>query len=149
MRSREMTFIDFYACPRCGAELETGFDVWQGWQRCPKCRALALPPLPAVPNNPAVRDLWAVPGSEEEQDAVMTDDLTADIDSGETDESVAPGPAAHISPARLVFRTGLVVSLALALIFFLDRRITNAVIFSTLAAAFFGLLIRKPRSSRS
>ena len=146
MTSRETAFIDSYACPRCGVELETRFDVWQGWQRCPQCRALALPPLPAVRDNPAARDPWAASASEDGA-GMITAATTVDVGSGEITGPDVPGPAAHISPARLVFRTGLVVSLALALIFFLDRRMTNAVIFSSLAAGFFGLLIRKPGRS--
>ena len=44
--SEEILFIDTYSCPRCHAELETRFNEWQGWQRCPACGMLTLPPEP-------------------------------------------------------------------------------------------------------
>ena len=44
--SSEMVFIETYSCPHCRAELETGFNDWQGWQRCPTCGLACLPPEP-------------------------------------------------------------------------------------------------------
>ena len=45
--SSEIVFIDTYSCPHCRAELETGFNDWQGWRRCPSCGLPSLPPEPA------------------------------------------------------------------------------------------------------
>jgi hypothetical protein len=56
------------------------------------------------------------------------------------------GRSAFISPARLVFRTGFAVSLALSFFAFLDRKTTNMTIFGGLAIAFFFLLLRRPGS---
>ena len=49
--SSEIVFIETYSCPHCRAELETGFNDWQGWQRCPAC---GLACLPAGANRSAV-----------------------------------------------------------------------------------------------
>ena len=55
----------------------------------------------------------------------------------------------YVSGARLILRTGLVVSIGLAFIFFLDRRTTNMLIFAFLAFVFFVLLARTPARPRS
>ena len=60
----------------------------------------------------------------------------------------AVGRPSHISPARLVFRTGLIVSVGLTFIAFLDHRTTNMVIFGFLSVVFFFLLLRVPASRR-
>jgi hypothetical protein len=135
--SSEMVFIDTYRCPRCRAELETHYDEWKGWQRCPTCGALTLPPEP--PQLPSPR---RSPDRSELQRDVMVisdaPDLLMDPDQ------IAPAfvRPAHMSPARLVFRTGLLVSLGLMLIFFLDQNTTNTAIFGFLAIVFFVLLLR-------
>jgi hypothetical protein len=51
----------------------------------------------------------------------------------------------HTSPARLIFTTGLVISLILALLAFLDLRPRTTAIFGFLAIAFFLMLLRTPR----
>jgi hypothetical protein len=135
--SSEMVFIDTYRCPRCRAELETRYHEWQGWQRCPTCGALALPPEPPRVPNPRK------PGnrSKAQGDVMLisdSPDLLMDADQV-AQPFVRP---AHVSPARLVFRTGLLVSLGLMLIFFLDQNTTNTAIFGFLAVVFFVLLLR-------
>ena len=100
--SSEMVSIETYSCPHCRAELETGFDDWQGWQRCPTCGLACLPPEPT--GSRSGRQPWA--------HSKVADDILAISDPREnlTDaEPVAPafsGRPAHIGPARLVFRTG-------------------------------------------
>jgi hypothetical protein len=140
--SSEMVSIETYSCPHCRAELETGFDDWQGWQRCPTCGLACLPPEPT--GSRSGRQPWA--------HSKVADDILAISDTREivTDaEPVAPtfsGRPAHIGPARLVFRTGLLVSLGLMLIFYLDRNTINAAIFGCLAVVFFLLLLRSSGS---
>jgi hypothetical protein len=136
--SSEMVFTETYSCPHCRAELETGFNDWQGWQRCPTCGLACLPPEP--PRLLSAR--------QPEARSKVADDILVISDSPEklTDaEPVAPAFSrrpSHIGPARLVFRTGLLVSLGLMLIFYLDRNTTNAAIFGCLSVAFFLLLLR-------
>jgi hypothetical protein len=134
--SSEMVFIETYSCPHCRAELETGFNDWQGWQRCPTCGLACLPPEPPPP----VRSLRQ-PGAPSN----VADDLLviSDVSEKLTDADPAFGARpSHIGPARLVFRTGLVVSLGLMLIFYLDRNNMNAGIFGCLSVVFFLLLLR-------
>jgi hypothetical protein len=136
--SSEIDFVATYSCPHCRADLETGFDAWQGWQRCPRCGLACLPPEP-----PGLRSARK-PGTRPK----VADDVLALSDSPDMladAEAVAPvfgGRPSHIGPARLVFRTGLLVSLGLMLIFYLDRNTMNAAIFGCLAVVFFLLLLR-------
>jgi hypothetical protein len=138
----EIVFIDTYSCPHCRAELETGFDDWHGWQRCPTCG------LPSLPPKPAGSRLTRSSGDGVEVAAdvlVITDEPEIVTGADEAAAAVAVPPA-HIGPARLVFRTGLLVSLGLMLIFYLDKNTTNATIFGFLAIAFFLMLLRISRS---
>jgi hypothetical protein len=50
-----------------------------------------------------------------------------------------------IGPARLIFKTGLILSLALLLISYLDQNSRNTAIFGALAVIFFLLLLRLPK----
>ena len=135
--SSEIVFIDSYSCPRCRAQLATQYEVWEGWLRCPTCGLPSLPPEPQrvrTPRQPNARMI--APG---DRPAINeSPELFMDPDY------LAPGVPipAHISPARLVFRTGLLVSLGLMLIFFLDQNTTNTAIFGFLAVVFFILLLR-------
>jgi hypothetical protein len=135
--SSEIVFIDSYSCPRCRAQLATQYDVWDGWLKCPTCGLASLPPEPQrvrTPRQPSasMRAPGDGPAINESPELFMDPDY------------VAPGVPipAHISPARLVFRTGLLVSLGLMLIFFLDQNTTNTAIFGFLAVVFFILLLR-------
>jgi hypothetical protein len=136
--SSGIVFIDVYSCPHCRAELETGFSAWQGWQRCPACGLPSLPPEPSellshrrYPLGPGLTD-----------DVFVIADTPENASGADPVGQVVDRRSSHISPARLVFRTGLLVSLGLAFIFFLDRGTSNMMIFLTLSAIFFVLLIR-------
>ena len=136
--SSEMVFIETYSCPHCRAELETGFNTWQGWQRCPTCGLACLPPEP-----PGLRSARQ-PGarSKAADDILVISDSPESIADAEQVASTFGGRPSHIGPARLVFRTGLAVSLGLMLIFYLDRNTMNAAIFACLAVVFLLLLLR-------
>ena len=138
--SSEIVYIDTYLCPHCRAELEAGFDKWQGWLRCPGCGLPSLPPELARLRAP--RRMGAA--------ATVADDVLIISDSPDRHMSTdlrmpsAAGKFSQMSPTRLVFRTGLLVSLALAFVAFLDHKTTNMTIFGVLAVGFFLLLLRKP-----
>jgi hypothetical protein len=136
--SSEMVFTETYSCPHCRAALETGFNDWRGWQRCPRCGLACLPPEPTGLRSDG--QPWS--GSKVADDDLV---IAASSDSLSDAEPVAPvfgARPAHIGPARLVFRTGLLVSLGLMLIFYLDRNTINAAIFGCLSIVFFLLLLR-------
>jgi hypothetical protein len=136
--SSEMIIIGMYSCPHCRAELETGSSDWQGWQRCPSCGLPSLPPEPATPRADQPSATWPTLND----DVMVISDSPEGLTAASSVGPVVDSRSSHISPARLVFRTGLLVSLGLAFIFFLDHRTTNMVIFLALAFGFFLLLIR-------
>ena len=136
--SSEMVFIETYSCPHCRAELETGFNDWQGWQRCPRCGLACLPPEPT--GSRSGRQPWS--GSKVADDDLVIADSSENLSDAEPVAPVFGGRPAHIGPARLVFRTGLLVSLGLMLIFYLDRNTINSAIFGCLSIVFFLLLLR-------
>jgi hypothetical protein len=129
-----------YSCPYCRAELAASFDEWDGWLRCPVCARPSNPPAPAGFRMASERlvlssDLGVA------QSGAKAADTTAFLNGSR--------PAfverfAHTSPARLVFVTGLVFSLFLALIAFLDQKPTRLSIFGFLSIVFFFLLLRTP-----
>ncbi len=53
-----------------------------------------------------------------------------------------------IGPARLIFKTGLILSLALLLIFYLEQNSRYTAVFGALAVIFFFLLLRLPSKNR-
>jgi len=53
-----------------------------------------------------------------------------------------------IGAARLIFKTGFILSLALLLISYLDQNSRYTAIFGALAVIFFFLLLRLPRKRR-
>jgi hypothetical protein len=136
--SSEMVFIESYSCPHCRAELETGFGDWQGWQRCPTCGLASLPPATAGLHS--ARRPGA--GSKTDDDILVISESPAKLADAEPAAPDFSGRPSHIGPGRLVFRTGLFVSLGLMLIFYLDRKTMNAAIFGCLSVVFFLLLLR-------
>jgi hypothetical protein len=121
--------------------LETRPDGWDGWLRCPVCQRVSLPPETAgflefrqrldVPNNDHATA--NAPRSPEGPMLIGDRRLAIALRSSQT------------SPARLIFTTGLVLSLVLALLAFLDLRPRTTAIFGFLAIAFFLMLLRTPR----
>jgi len=143
MRSQSAFFVA-YNCPHCGVALEAEDDGWNGWRRCPACARLALPPKA----DPRLRRSHST-----ELDAGSSGAGNPGVDgiAGPHDakpEHLVLAPTASspvIGPARLIFKTGLILSLALLLIFYLDQKSTNTAIFGALAVIFFLLLLRLPR----
>jgi hypothetical protein len=140
--SSEMVFIETYSCPHCRVELETGYADWQGWQRCPTCGLASLPPEPTGLRS-APKPRARSKGSD---DILVIADPPETLADAEPAAPVFAGRPSHVGPARLVFRTGLLVSLGLMLIFYLDHNTLNAAIFGCLSVVFFLLLLRIPGS---
>jgi hypothetical protein len=140
----QVIYFVTYSCPRCKAELEVQFGGWEGWRRCPSCGFPSLPPE-VLFGHPTTRR--RVQGDGE---SVETTAAVAAEDPVESDRSpiVEPSPSTAISALRLVFITGLVISLFLLLIFYLDQRHELTGVFGTLAIIFFLLVLRGSGRSR-
>jgi hypothetical protein len=143
MRARGAFFVA-YNCPHCGVALEADDDGWDGWRRCPACARLALPPK----IDPRLR-LSRTAGLDASASAEGNpgDDGLAGP-NGASPEQLVQGEtvsSAVIGPARLIFKTGFILALALLLISYLDQQSTNTVIFGALAVICFLLLLRFPK----
>jgi hypothetical protein len=133
----EITYFVTYNCPHCHAELEARSGGWQGWLRCPSCKRPSLAPeLMTGQRGPRRR----VPISNDQDDVLV---ITALAQGPAAPHRLVPAGSSS-SPARLIFSTGLIVSLFLLLIFFLDENTINMAIFGFLALVFFVLLLRTP-----
>jgi hypothetical protein len=129
------------SCPHCRAPLETRSDGWDGWRRCPVCQRVALPPEPV-----GFRDIRQRPAVSNNDNATPAIAGLPDGPMVLDDQQLAITlRSSHTSPARLIFTTGLVLSLVLALLAFLDLRPRTAGIFGFLVIAFFLMLLRTPR----
>jgi hypothetical protein len=129
-----------YSCPRCKAELEAQHGTWEGWLRCPACEHPSLPPE-VLFGHPMTRR--RIQGHDETIDMATV----APEEPIESDRSpiVEFSPSTAISALRLVFMTGLVVSLFLLLIFYLDQKQQLTGVFAVLAIIFFLLVLRSPK----
>jgi hypothetical protein len=134
-----------YPCPNCHLRLEATPGSWHGWLLCPRCGLPSLPPeqvlsSPRQPRRPAkekaVDAIPAAPApSRPEEAAAVTAPRAPRTDR-----------AASSSASRLIVSTGLIVSLCLLLVGYLDRSSQNSAIFGFLTIFFFLLLLRLPRS---
>jgi hypothetical protein len=136
-----------YICPHCGIAILAKDDGWDGWRRCPTCARLALPPKPERPAAPASKRAPPPHASTEP----VANEAGAAASDGSDAHPLVPvetllSPA--IGPARVIFRTGLILSLALLLISYLDQKPRTSAIFGGLAVIFFLLLLRLSGTSR-
>jgi hypothetical protein len=143
----DIAYFVTYPCPKCRLELEAEHDGWQGWVRCPACGTPSLPPEILLGHPATMR---RVRGLREDDDAVLM--IGADAPDGATnpDTSALLGepPSALVSSVRLVFLTGLVISLFILLISFLDDNQIVAGFSGAFAFIFFLLLLRLPDRRR-
>ena len=115
----DIAYFVTYPCPQCRLELEAEHGGWQGWLRCPSCGTPSLPPEILLGHPATMRRVRGLAGDD---DAVLV------IDADDPDGASTPDPAALIgeppsalvSSLRMVFLTGLVISLFILLISFLD-----------------------------
>jgi hypothetical protein len=133
-----------YPCPHCRALIGIGPERWRGWVLCPECGRAGLPPEAAV-RYPAFGH--RVEGSSPTH-------LTGSPNSQNSAVSPAPVPvpSATLAPrpapsnaSRVIASTGLIVSLFLLLVAYLDRSSQSSAIFGFLTVVFFLLLLRLPR----
>jgi hypothetical protein len=138
----QVTYFVSYPCPRCKAELEVEHGDWQGWRRCPACGLPSLPPE-LLFGHPRTRR--QVRGHDEDG-AILTDEGVPE-DSIALDRSriVASSPSSVASTLRVIFLIGLVVSLFLLLLFYLDQNQQLTGIFGALSFIFFLLSLRTPK----
>jgi hypothetical protein len=137
----DIAYFVTYPCPGCKVELESQHGGWGGWLRCPSCGMPSLPPeilLGHPTTRRRVRDFGG------------DDVLIIEADDGVPPRAAPPDPATLIGPPtspaisalRLVFLTGLVISLFLLLIAYLDENTQISSIAGSLSIIFFLLLLR-------
>jgi hypothetical protein len=147
MRAQRKFFVAYH-CPHCGAALEADDDGWDGWRQCPGCARPSLPPR----TDPILRRGYAIDLDPHVGEAGEPPADGTPIQAGSNPDSVLEiqtSPSPVIGAARLIFKTGFILSLALTLISYLDQKSTNAMIFGALAVVFCLLLLRLPRKRRN
>lgn len=136
----EITSSVFYECPHCQAALEARPGRWNGWRLCPSCGRPGLPPNPApvvavkAPSASGVKqaEAWIAAGGVDE----ARPSVAARVPRS------TPRSSPTSSTARVVVMTGLIVSMFLALIAYLDHNPRNAGVFGLASFVFFWLLVR-------
>jgi hypothetical protein len=134
-----------YQCPNCHLPLEAKPGSWQGWLLCPRCGLPSLPPEHALSSPRQSRR----PAKQKAVSAVPVPPVSRRPE--ETAAVTAPrAPRADrtssSSASRLIVSTGLIVSLCLLLVGYLDRSSQSSAIFGFLTIFFFLLLLRLPRN---
>src|SRR5207248_5500792 len=117
---------------------------WQGWLRCPVCGVPSLPPE-FLPGHALTRR--RVEDPIETSDVIVSDAVSEG--SPASDRAPLAGSSSPISALRLIFLTGLILSLFLLLIAYADQNKHTTAIFGFLSIAFFLLLLRTPARSRA
>jgi hypothetical protein len=143
----DIAYFVTYPCPGCKVELEAEHAGWAGWLRCPSCGMPALPPEILLGHPRTRRRVREVGG-----DDVLIIGAGGGVPAG----AIGPDPSTLIGPPvspvigalRLVFLTGLVISLFLLLIAYLDENTKVTSIAGSLALVFFLLLLRTPGGRR-
>jgi hypothetical protein len=137
--SWEMVAVNTYLCPFCRVELQAGAYGRQGWLRCPACTRPSLPAERAVFRQPKRQAGHSPPASDGAAATSAVEQTTPEL----ADEAAAA--SSSFSPARLVFITGLALSLVMALFAFIDDRTANLAVLGALALGFLVLLVRASR----
>ena len=140
MESQVIYFVT-YACPRCKADLEVQHGPWSGWRLCPACGLPALPPE-LLFGHPATRR--RVAGYEVEPEPLIEPSEPKKMEVLEPAPIVLVTPSSGFGALRVFFLVGLVISLFLLLLFYLDQNQEMTGLFGGLSFIFFLLLIRGP-----
>ena len=137
MEQSGITFIVGYPCPRCHAMLEARSSDAYGWLRCPRCGRASLPPehmrMPPREMPPPPEDVLVIGPSPE----------YPGMSPVHSNSRRSPRPSGGVR--RLVVATGLILSLTLLVISFLDENALNAMIFGVITLVIFGFLLLSSR----
>src|SRR6185437_13078281 len=120
---------------------------WEGWVRCPACGTPALPPEIMLGHPNTQRRVREMDGDD---GAVLVIGADSQDEAAPQDASalIATPTSTLVSVLRMIFLTGLVMSLFLLLIAYLDQNQRAAGIFGSLSVIFFLLLLRMPGHRR-
>jgi hypothetical protein len=143
----EIAYVVTYQCPRCKVELEAELGGWRGWQRCPACGTPSLPPDILLGHPATMRRVREMGGDDAAIVGIGADDQDG-ITTPDRPDLIATPPSPLVGALRLVFLTGMVMSLFILLIAYLDENQSATGIFGTLAIVFFLLLLRVPAARR-
>ena len=115
----DIAYFVTYPCPQCRLELEAEHGGWQGWLRCPACGTPSLPPEILLGHPATMR---RVRGIDERRRGPRDRRRRPGRIAERPDPSALLGepPSPMVSALRLVFLTGLVMSLFILLIAILD-----------------------------
>ncbi len=144
----DIAYFATYPCPNCKLELESEHGGWEGWVRCPACGTPVLPPeiMLGHPNTQRrVREM----GGDDGEVVVIGANSPEGTAPQDPSTSIATPASTLVGVLRMIFLTGLVMSLFLLLIAYLDENRRAAGIFGSLSVIFFVLLLRMPGRRRT
>jgi hypothetical protein len=126
----EITFIVAYRCPRCHAALEARTAESHSWIRCPKCGRASLPPehmrTPSLRPMPLGDDVLVI-GPTTDYPGML--------------RGTASQPVSHPGGARRVaLAVGILASLTMLMISFLEGNGLNVAIFGATTVLLFAVL---------
>ncbi len=139
----DIAYFVTFPCPRCRVELESEHGGWHGWLKCPACGMPALPPEFLL-GHPAVRRRVREAPVGEPVIVINGDEAPDGPPKPAAVPAIAEPPSTLVNTLRLVFITGLVTSLFLLLIAFVDENRRASYIFGGLSVVFLLLLLRLP-----
>lgn len=143
----DIAYFVTYPCPQCRLELESEHGGWPGWLRCPACDTPSLPPDILFGHPATSRRVRGAGGKGEAMLFIGDDDPDGDTASNPSD-LIGPPPSPVASGLRLVFLSGLMISLFILLIAYLDDNQFIGGVFGGLSFVFFLLLLRAPSRRR-
>ena len=143
----DIAYYVTYHCPRCKLELEAENGGWRGWLRCPGCGTPSLPPEILL-GHPTTRRRVVQRGGEDAEVLVIGDDEAQIDPAADRPPLIEAPPSPLLSVLSMVFLTGLVMSLFILLIAYLDENQTLTAVFGFLSFVFFILLLRVPSRAR-
>jgi hypothetical protein len=136
----ELIYLVPYTCPHCNAALEVRQGDWPGWLRCPTCSRPSLPP-----------ELRSSTSSRRVEVLIEQDDgpIFMPLERVEKASDFRPDPfdqTRQFSAARLIFSTGLALSVIMFVVYTIERDGSKMAIFGVLAFLSLILLLRPSRA---
>lgn len=143
----DIAYFVTYSCPQCHLELESQHGGWEGWLRCPSCGTPSMPPEILL-GHPATMRRIREAGEGNGDVLVIGDEESTDTDDSDPAAAIGPPASPVLGTLRLVFLSGLLMSLFVLLIAYLDDNQVAMSIFGGLAFLFFLLIFRIPARRR-